>query len=101
MSYLPVRPGTAVDLFMHGQTSGFQNSGMGAYDRVGDWSWEFFGPNAFAFLDPADSTPQPAPMLPNKKWFGMGGCGCGPTRSSLGCSILRKIIFRPILTAMR
>ena len=71
MSYLPVDPQSAVSLFMHGDPSGYK-SGVGAYDRVGDWSWEYFGPNAFAFLDPADSTPQPAPHL-----HGMGDCGCG------------------------
>jgi hypothetical protein len=85
MSYLSVKPGTAVALFQHGQTSGFQ-SGVGAYEHVGDWGWEFFGPNAFAFLDPADSAPQPAPQLggPSDSWLGLGGCGCGGTCGGCG-----------------
>ncbi len=75
MSYLPVDPQSAVSLFMHGDPSGYK-TGVGAYDRVGDWTWEYFGPNADAFLDPADSTPQPAPTLPDPAW-GLGDCGCG------------------------
>lgn len=75
MSYLPVDPQSAVSLFMHGDPSGYK-TGMGAYDRVGDWTWEYNGPNAFAFLDPADSAPQPAPHLPDAAW-GLGDCGCG------------------------
>jgi hypothetical protein len=85
MSYLPVDPQSAVSLFMHGDPSGYK-TGVGAYDRVGDWSWEYFGPNADAFLDPADSTPQPAPHLQvhtgwgtelDPEGVGLGGCGCG------------------------
>ena len=75
MSYLPADPQSAVSLFMHGDPSGYK-TGMGAYDRVGDWTWEYNGPNAFAFLDPADSAPQPAPHLPDAAW-GLGDCGCG------------------------
>ena len=75
MSYLPVDPQSAVSLYMHGDPSGYK-TGMGAYDRVGDWTWEYNGPNAFAFLDPADSAPQPAPHLPDAAW-GLGDCGCG------------------------
>lgn len=73
MSYLSIEQGTGPSLYQHG------NQGMGDYDRVGDWTWEFNGPNAFAFLDPADSMPQPAPLLPSSNWFnpGLSGCGCG------------------------
>jgi hypothetical protein len=73
MSYLPIRPGTGASLFQHG------NRGFGDYNQVGDWTWEFFGPNAFAWEDPADSMPQPAPLLPNSSWLnpGLSGCGCG------------------------
>ena len=67
MSYIPIDPQSALALYQHGQAPG-----LGAYAKVGDYSWEFFGPEAFAWERPADSTPQPAPML-----SGLGGCGCG------------------------
>lgn len=49
MSYLPVRPNTAVSLFQHGNPNGYR--GMGEYERVGDWGWEFLGPTPSAGKD--------------------------------------------------
>jgi hypothetical protein len=78
MSYLPVKRGSALLLWQHGQPQGYQQ-GLGAYQRVGDWTWEFDGPEAYAFLNPLDSAPQPAPIL-----SGLGGCGCGGTCGGCG-----------------
>jgi hypothetical protein len=39
-----------------------QNRGMGDYDRSGNYAWEFFPP-PYDFLAPADSAPQPAPIM--------------------------------------
>lgn len=66
MSYVPVKPGSPLSMWQHGAGKGF-----GAYENVGDWTWEF-DPFVFGFLAPADSTPQPAPTIK-----GFGGCGCG------------------------
>ena len=77
MSYLPVRPNTAVALFQHGNPNGYR--GMGEYERVGDWGWEFFGPNAFGWERPLDSAPQPAPVV-----SGLSGCGCGGSCGGCG-----------------
>lgn len=69
MSYQLVDPNS--------DTALLQASGIGAYDQVGDWTFELF-PYAYSFEAPADSTAKPPPML-NR---GMGcGCGCGG-----GCS---------------
>lgn len=62
-------------------------SGVSAYENVGDWTWEFFGPNAYAWEAPADSAPQPAPMLPDPAWGGhglSGDCGCGGSCGGCG-----------------
>lgn len=70
MSYQRVDPDSDMALM--------QQSGIGAYDHVGDWSFELF-PYAYSFEAPADSRPIPPPILGGK---GMGcGCGCGG-----GCS---------------
>ncbi len=53
--------------------------GMGEYEQSGDWSWEFFPP-PYDFLAPADSAPQPAPIL------GGGGLGCTSCGGGCGCS---------------
>lgn len=61
--YQTVAPGSDLSLFQHG---------LGDYENVGDWTWELY-PFAYDFLAPADSTPQPAPVI-----RGLGcGCGCG------------------------
>ena len=64
MSYLAVNPRSTTGLWEH-------SNGLGAYARTGDWSWEFY-PEAYGWEAPADSAPQPAPIL-----SGLGGCGCG------------------------
>jgi hypothetical protein len=68
MSYVPVKPNSPLAFWQHGQA---RSKGFGAYESVGDWTWEF-DPFAFSFLAPSDSTPQPAPYIK-----GFGGCGCG------------------------
>jgi len=80
MSYLRINPHSPPLLWQHGQVPPLKLApGFGAYQQTGDWSWEFFGPNADAFLAPADSAPQPAPVL------GMSGdCGCGGTCGGCG-----------------
>jgi hypothetical protein len=55
--------------------------GVGAYKNVGDWTWEFY-PGAYSFLAPADSAPQPAPILYTKRGL---GCGCGCKGAAGGC----------------
>jgi hypothetical protein len=70
MSYLATNPQSPQTLWQHSQLQ----RGVGAYQNVGDYSWEFFGPNAFAWEAPNDSAPQPAPILPIG---GLSGCGCG------------------------
>lgn len=68
MSYEIVNPNSDMALM--------QASGIGAYQNVGDWTFELF-PYDYSFEAPADSVPIPPPVLK-----GMGcGCGCGG-----GCS---------------
>lgn len=49
--------------------------GMGSYDKVGDWGWEFYPP-PYDFLAPLDSVPVPAPIL-YTPGGGLSGCHCG------------------------
>ena len=68
MSYEIVNPNSDMALM--------QASGIGAYQNVGDWTFELF-PYDYSFEAPADSVPIQPPVLK-----GMGcGCGCGG-----GCS---------------
>jgi len=75
VSYVPVKPNSPLAFWQHGQA---RSKGFGAYESVGDWTWEF-DPFAFSFLAPADSTPQPAPFIK-----GFGGCGCGGSCGGCG-----------------
>jgi hypothetical protein len=59
MSYVPVKRGSPAAFWQHGAYPG---CGFGAYEDVGDWTWEF-DPYVFSFLAPADSAPQPAPVI--------------------------------------
>lgn len=64
----------------------YMRQGLGEYDRVGNWGWEF-DPPPYDFLAPPNSAPQPAPVLRNGNVVmpvpivltpsGVGGCGCG------------------------
>ena len=56
----------------------FEASGIGSYDKTGDWTWEYYPP-PYDFLAPADSVAMPAPVLQ-----GMGGCGCGGSCGGCG-----------------
>lgn len=60
---------------------GATRRGVGDYDRVGDWTWEYYPP-PYDFLAPADSVAIPAPLLYTQR--GMSGCHCGGTCG--GCS---------------
>lgn len=69
MSYQTVNPNSNLALW--------QASGIGAYDHVGDYGWEFF-PAPYDFEAPLDSQPIRPPIL----GMGCGGsCGCGGTCS--------------------
>jgi hypothetical protein len=73
----------------------FEQSGIGDYDRTGDWSWEYYPP-PYDFLAPADSVSMPAPILtapgvawrPSSPQMPIGttaaGCGCGGTCGGCG-----------------
>ncbi len=51
--------------------------GMGEYDSVGNWSWEYYPP-PYDFLAPPNAAPQPAPFAFPQGLSGCGGsCGCG------------------------
>jgi hypothetical protein len=87
MSYFPTDPQSPQILWQHAQVPPQQVApGFGDYDKVGDWAWEFYGPNAYAWEAPADSAPQPAPILPDPAWgsSGLSGCGCGGTCGGCG-----------------
>lgn len=57
--------------------SGPRRSGVGEYDAVGNWSWEYYPP-PYDFLAPANAAPQSAPILFPQGMSGCGGgCGCG------------------------
>lgn len=53
----------------------WQQSGIGDYQPVADYSFEFYPP-PYNFLAPADSRAIPPPVLPIKNGLGCG-CGCG------------------------
>jgi hypothetical protein len=61
--------------------------GLGEYDNVGDWGWEFYPP-PYDFLAPRDSKAMPAPViytpLPRSGPSGLGCGSCGGTCG--GCS---------------
>ena len=62
--------------------------GIGAYDPVGDWRWEYYPP-PYDFLAPADSHAVPAPILfpasaGRTAGRGIGGCGCGGSCGGCG-----------------
>jgi hypothetical protein len=77
MSYLSVAPNSYVNWSAHGPiVPGMLDRGMGDYQNVGDWTWEYT-PGAYWWLRPEDSAPQPAPTL------GMG-CGCGGSCGGCG-----------------
>jgi hypothetical protein len=86
MSYLPTDPQSPQILWQHAQIPPqVVAPGFGDYEHVGDWGWEYFGPNAYAWEAPADSAPQPAPILPDPAWGSSGlGCGCGGTCGGCG-----------------
>lgn len=63
MSYIPVQLNSPAGLW--------QQSGIGDYEDVGDWTW-MFDPGAYWWLAPQDSTVQPP--IPST---GLGDCGCG------------------------
>jgi|SRR5579863_891971 len=77
------------------QNNLFEQSGIGDYDRTGDWTWEYYPP-PYDFLAPADSVSMPAPILtaPGVPWrrsspqkpigAGAAGCGCGGTCGGCG-----------------
>ena len=59
--------------------------GLGEFDKVGNWGWQFYPP-PYQFLAPPNSAPQRAPVLPSPapvlyapgRGFGsLSGCGCG------------------------
>jgi hypothetical protein len=77
VSYVPVKRGSTLALWQHGQLG----RGFGAYESVGDWTWEL-NPFAFSWLAPGDSTPQPAPIISG--FSGLGGCGCGGSCGGCG-----------------
>lgn len=56
----------------------WQQSGIGDYQPVADYSFEFYPP-PYNFLAPQDSRAIPPPVLPIKNGLGCGGsdCGCG------------------------
>lgn len=54
----------------------FEASGIGDYDRTGNWEWEYYPP-PYDFLAPPDSVAMPAPVLA-VRGVGCGGdCSCG------------------------
>ena len=71
----------------------FEQSGIGNYDRSGDWSWQFYPP-PYDFLQPGDSVPMPPPVLGPGLEYRHGqrsapavppkGCGCGGTCGGCG-----------------
>jgi hypothetical protein len=84
MSYLPTDPQSPQILWQHAQVPPqVVAPGFGDYDQVGDWAWEFYGPNVYAWEAPADSAPQPAPILPALSGLS-GDCGCGGTCGGCG-----------------
>ena len=65
-------------------------SGMGDYDRTGDYSW-MFNPPPFDFLDKAGVVPPPEMYAPAAS-MGLGGLGCaGKPCGSCACSRNRGV----------
>ncbi len=58
-------------------------AGMGAYDKTGNWTWEFYPP-PYGFLGPRNPAPMPAMRWPPGLAGLSGGCGCGGTCGGCG-----------------
>lgn len=56
----------------------FEQSGIGDYEKTGNWEWEYYPP-PYDFLAPRDSAAMPPPHL--QRGIGCGGdsCNCGGT----------------------
>jgi hypothetical protein len=62
-----------------------EQSGIGDYEKTGNWQWEYYPP-PYDFLRPADSVAMPPPVLggasvvPRSPGLSCGGgCSCGGT----------------------
>jgi hypothetical protein len=53
-----------------------EQSGIGDYEKTGNWEWEYYPP-PYDFLAPSDSAAMPAPILPARGVGCAGDCGCG------------------------
>jgi hypothetical protein len=58
----------------------YLNPGLGSYQRIGNWSWEFYPP-PYDFLAPPASAPRPGSLLPEERDQPTLGLGCGATCS--------------------
>jgi hypothetical protein len=55
----------------------FEQSGIGDYQKTGDWGWEFYPP-PYDFLAPPDSAAMPPWVIGGPRGMGCAGdCGCG------------------------
>lgn len=67
----------------------WEASGIGDYEKTGDWSWEYYPP-PYDFLAPKNSVPMPAPVLFTPRHYagprgtGVSGCGCGGSCGGCG-----------------
>jgi hypothetical protein len=56
----------------------FEQSGIGDYEKTGNWEWEYYPP-PYDFLAPRDSAAMPAPILQRGVGCGGDSCNCGGT----------------------